>query len=141
MRADNGEHNPQDPQEDLLLGDLKLDNVVILAFPTNDFQQEPGTNEEIGETVSKLLGPELYHSPNFFLFKKSPLKTNPVYKLLTKQMPENVVQHNFFKYVIGRDGLPLKFYTKKDSLLEVITELKGEFKNMDRLKDLMVLGP
>lgn len=97
---------------------------MILAFPTNDFHQEPGSNEEIHSTVLGLLGPKLFHSPNFILFEKSPLKNNPVYKLLEKHMPHHVVKHNFYKYVIGKDGIPLKFYKKKDTLLDIEEEMR-----------------
>lgn len=97
---------------------------VILAFPTNDFRQEPGTNDEIGETVEELLGSELYHSPNFILFEKSSLKTNPIYKMLHKHMPHNVVKHNFYKFVINKDGIPVEFYKKKDTLKDIEAELE-----------------
>jgi glutathione peroxidase-family protein len=53
-----------------LIDDEKRDNsLVILAFPTNDFHQEPGTNEEIEDTVKQLLG-EQYDNENFVLFHK-----------------------------------------------------------------------
>jgi len=124
LRANDGLDDTGD--DALATLDLKSDKITILAFPTNDFHQEPGTDEEIGETVLKLLGPELYHNPNFLLFKKSSLATNPIYQLLRKQMPKNMVKHNFYKYVVDRDGVPIKFYTKKDSLFEIIAELKDD---------------
>jgi len=95
-----------------------------LAFPTNDFRQEPGSNEQIAHTVLDLIGPELYHSPNFILFNKSSLKTNPLYRLLNRHMPQNHVNHNFYKYIIGPNGLPIKFYKKKDDLMNIITQFK-----------------
>lgn len=114
--------------------DHESDNIVILAFPTNDFRQEPGSNDEITATVLDLLGPEIFHSPNFILFPKSSLKTNPVYRLLKKHMPYANVQHNFNKYSIGRDGLPLKFHTKKDDLVEIVTKFTARMKIMDTVK-------
>jgi len=115
--------------------DLEADNIVILAFPTNDFRQEPGSNEDIAAKILDLLGPELYHSPNFILFPKSSLETNPVYKLLNRHMPQTHVRHNFYKYIVGRDGLPVKFYTKKDDLLEVVTQFKETVPLMDESRD------
>lgn len=127
LRADTGfgdrEQAVDDAKATLPAIGLKSD-IMILAFPTNDFHQEPGSNDEIAHTVSELLGPELYHSPNFILFPKSSLKTNPVYRLLKRHMPQTSVKHNFYKYIIGKDGLPVQFYNKKDDLVKIVTEFK-----------------
>jgi len=111
--------------------DNQSDNIVILAFPTNDFRQETGSNDEIAATVRDLLGPEVFHSPNFILFPKSSLTTNPVYRLLKKHMPLANVEHNFYKYIIGRDGLPLKFHSKKDDLIELVIKFTARMKIKD----------
>lgn len=102
-------------------------NLVILAFPTNDFRQEPGDNEEIEVKVKELLGEE-YNNPNFMLFHKSKLEHNPVYKYLRKHMPEpeHQVRHNFFKYLIGKDGVPVAFYTKKQTLFDMENAIVDE---------------
>jgi len=94
-------------------------DLVILAFPTNDFRQEPGTNDEIKKKVIKLLGKDLYDDPNFVLFQKSSLRENPVYEKLQRLMPNKHVKHNFFKYLLDKDGLPLSFHTKKQTLFEM----------------------
>merc|ERR1712183_112120 len=93
--------------------------LVILAFPTDDFRQEPGSNAVIKGKVMDLLGPEIFNNPNFVLFSKSSLRENPVYNLLQKQMPDRKVKHNFFKYLISKDGMPISFHTKKEILLEM----------------------
>lgn len=103
--------NKQDHYDD-------TNNLVILAFPTNDFHQEPGDNEEIESKVKELMGDQ-YDNPNFMLFHKSKLEHNPVYKALGKHMPDHKVQHNFYKYLIGRDGVPVAFYTKKQTLFDM----------------------
>lgn len=110
-------------------------NLVILAFPTNDFHQERGTDEEIKSKVIEMLGGDEHvytgtkdekkkesddGHPTLVLFQKSSLRDNPVYKLLRKQMPHSVVRHNFFKYVIDGTGRAVSFYTKKDTLLEMV---------------------
>ncbi len=97
--------------------------LVILAFPTNDFRQEPGTNDEIKSKVIKLLGEDLFHNPNFVLFQKSSLRENPVYEKLRQLVPDKHVKHNFFKYLLDKDGLPVSFYTKKQTLLEMQREI------------------
>lgn len=35
-------------------------DIIILAFPTNDFQQEPGSNDELSQKVYDLLGEEVF---------------------------------------------------------------------------------
>lgn len=100
-------------------------NLVILAFPTNDFHQETGDNEEIEKKVQELLG-EQYDNPNFVLFHKSKLEHNPIYKALRNHMPDHSVKHNFFKYLIGKDGVPVAFYTKKQTLFDMESAIQDE---------------
>jgi len=102
--------------------------IFILAFPTNDFRQETGTNEEIAEVVQKHLEDQ-YHNPNFILFHKSTLAHNPIYKMLKEHMPEADVKHNFYKYLIGRDGVPVGFYTKKQSLFDFESAIVEELES------------
>lgn len=113
-----------------LIDDEKRDNsLVILAFPTNDFHQEPGTNEEIEDTVKQLLG-EQYDNENFVLFHKSKLEHNPIYKMLKRHMPDSEVKHNFYKYIIGRDGVPIAFYKKSDTLLDMESAIINELETI-----------
>jgi len=79
----------------------------VLAFPTNDFRQEKGTNEEIEAFVK-----EHYPDANFPIFSKSSLQQNPVYQTLKKHVP-GTVKGNFFKYLVGRDGVAVSLFTKK----------------------------
>lgn len=116
-------------QAGVIDGEERDNNLVILAFPTNDFHQEPGTNEEIEETVKGLLG-EQYDNENFILFHKSKLEHNPIYKMLKKHMPEAEVKHNFYKYIIGRDGVPIAFYKKSDTLLDMESAIIDELESI-----------
>jgi len=103
--------------------------LVILAFPTNDFHQEPGTNEEIEEKVKELLGEE-YENPNFMLFHKSKLEHNPIYKALKVHLPKHEVKHNFYKYIIGRDGVPVAFFSKKQTLFDIEAAIQDELESV-----------
>jgi glutathione peroxidase len=103
-------------------------HLVILAFPTNDFHQEKGGNEEIEIKVKELLGEE-YDNPDFILFHKSKLEHNPIYKALKNHMPDHEVKHNFFKYLIGKDGVPIAFYTKKETLFDMESAILEELEN------------
>jgi glutathione peroxidase len=82
--------------------------LVVLGFPCNDFGgQEPGTNEEIQEFCSTK------YKVTFPMFDKLHVKGNeqhPLYTALTG--PEGAfpgdVKWNFGKFLVARDGTPLK---------------------------------
>ena len=97
--------------------------LYILAFPTNDFHQESGTNEKIKDKIVGLLGENILSNPNFIIFEKSSLRDNEVYRLLQKHIPGKTVKHNFFKYLINKNGIPISFHSKKETLLEMEQEI------------------
>lgn len=97
---------------------------TVLAFPTNDFHQEPGSNEEIQSFVQ-----EKFPQVTFPIFGKSSLATNPVYMKLERHLPNDFVKHNFFKYLVNRKGIAVKLFNKKQaplSLQDAIEELLVE---------------
>jgi len=81
---------------------------AVLAFPSNDFRQETGTNEEIDAFVN-------LHYPDrgFQMFEKSSLKDNVVYQTLQKHV-EGSVKGNFNKYLVNRKGEAVALYGKKE---------------------------
>lgn len=82
---------------------------TVLAFPTNEFNQELGSNEEI-----KAFLQEHFPNLNFPVFGLSEsLQSNPVYKNLAEQMPAKDIKWNFYKYLIDRKGQAIAFYDKK----------------------------
>lgn len=86
----------------------------ILGFPSNDFRQERGSNAEINAFVH-----EHYPEATFPLFEKTSVNgpdEHPVYTYLKRHVPGNV-PHNFYKYVVGRDGTPIRRYGKKEEPL------------------------
>lgn len=87
---------------------FKNEGLVVLGFPCNDFgAQEPGTNAEI-----KIFCTENY-KVTFPMFDKIHVKgpeQHPLYAALTGKdgaFPGDV-EWNFVKFLIGRDGKPLK---------------------------------
>jgi glutathione peroxidase len=74
--------------------------LVVLGFPSNDFSQETGNNQQIAEFCESTFGVK------FPMFAKSSVtgaQASPFYKqlaALTGQKPG----WNFHKYLIGRDG-------------------------------------
>ncbi len=128
-KEDNGDGNGDgDGDDEDIEDELEAEKeIAILAFPTNDFHQETGTNDEIQSFVQEHLG-EQYDNPNFVLFHKSTLAHNPIYKKLREHMPEpeHEVRHNFYKYLIGRDGVPVGFYKKKTTLFDMESAIVEE---------------
>nr|BFD59568.1 glutathione peroxidase [Bdellovibrio sp. CKG001]BFD62948.1 glutathione peroxidase [Bdellovibrio sp. HM001] len=77
---------------------------IVLAFPSNDFKQEKGTNEEVQSFAEKEFG------VTFPFFDKAPVTgkdKQPVYQFLTTQKPGLLfkdVAWNFEKFLINRKG-------------------------------------
>lgn len=97
---------------------------TVLAFPTNDFHQELESNEAIQEFVH-----HNYPQATFPIFGLSSLQDNPVYRTLSRQLPHTKVKHNFYKYLVNREGIAVQFFTKPQeplSLQSDIEELLGE---------------
>jgi glutathione peroxidase len=94
----------QYPGLDTLYRRYKDRGFVILAFPSNDFWQEPNADADI-QTVCNARG------VTFPVFAKSHVRgsqRSPVYDFLstTGETP----LWNFAKYVVGRDGRPRGFF-------------------------------
>lgn len=97
---------------------------TVLAFPTNDFHQEPGSNAEILSFVN-----DKFPQVSFPIFGKSSLASNPVYQKLERHLPHDHVKHNFYKYLVNRKGIAVKLFNKKQlplSIEDAIEELLKE---------------
>ena len=95
--------------------------LMILAFPSNNFRQEPGSNEDIKAFVS-----EHYPTCTFPLFQKIDVNgphTHPVYEQLKAHVPGDV-PHNFFKYLVGPDGVAVHRYHKKEEPLSFESDIE-----------------
>ncbi len=88
---------------------------TVLGFPCNQFfRQEPGTAEQIQQFCSDNYG------VTFPLFAKLDVKgshQHPLYALLT-QVPDDQgkagnVGWNFEKFLVGRDGVPVRRFRSK----------------------------
>jgi glutathione peroxidase len=74
--------------------------LVVLGFPSNDFSQEPGSNQDIAEFCRTTYGVQ------FPLFEKSSvskLAANPLYVELAAKSGE-APRWNFHKYLVDRSG-------------------------------------
>jgi glutathione peroxidase len=91
--------------------------LVVLGFPCDQFgHQEPGSDAEIGSFCS------LTYDVTFPLFGK--IKVNgadahPLYRYLKQSRPGvlglEAIKWNFTKFLIGKDGEPIKRYAPSDT--------------------------
>jgi len=82
---------------------------VVLGFPCNQFGgQEPGGAAEISQTCQINYGVTF---PMFSKVKVNGPNAHPLFALLTQTLPGwlgRPIRWNFTKFLIGRDGRPLK---------------------------------
>lgn len=83
--------------------------LVVLGFPCNQFgKQEPGDADEIARTC------HINYGVSFPIFAKVEVNgsaAHPVFRYLKHELPGVLggrVKWNFTKFLIGRDGKPLK---------------------------------
>lgn len=81
--------------------------LVVLGFPSNDFSQEIGSNQQIAAFCENTYG------VRFPMFAKSNVKgpqANAFYQQLAQQAG-GPPRWNFHKYLVGRDGRVVDSYT------------------------------
>ncbi len=74
--------------------------LVVLGFPSNDFSQETGSNQQIAEFCENTFGVK------FPMFAKTSVKgpeASPLFRQLA-QLSGTAPRWNFHKYLLGRDG-------------------------------------
>lgn len=95
--------------------------LVILGFPCNQFkEQEPGDASQISQ------GCLLNYGVSFQMFDKVEVNghnSHPIYQYLKNELPGifgNNIKWNFTKFLIGRDGQPIKRFapTTKPAAIE-----------------------
>jgi len=100
--------------------------LVVLGFPSNDFAQEKGSNQEIADFCENTFGVK------FPMFAASSVKgdqANPFFKSMFTQ-GATPPRWNFYKYLIGRDGKLIDSYssmTEPDSR-SLITAIEKSLK-------------
>ncbi|MGH8026682.1 MAG: glutathione peroxidase [Pseudoxanthomonas sp.] len=107
---------PQYTGLEKLWQDYRERGLVVLGFPCDQFgNQEPGNEEEIKNFCS------LTYDVDFPLFAKIEVNganTHPLWKWLKKEkgglLGIDAIKWNFTKFLVGRDGKPLKRYAPTD---------------------------
>lgn len=80
--------------------------LVVLGFPSNDFAQESGSNEQIAELCFNTYGVKF---PMFTPTKVSGTQANPLYLTLAQATGKSPTW-NFHKYLVDRQGKPVAAY-------------------------------
>ena len=81
--------------------------LVVLGFPSNDFSQESGSNQQIADFCENTFGVK------FPIFAKSSVKgpeASPLYRQLA-QLSGTAPRWNFHKYLLGRNGQLVDSYS------------------------------
>lgn len=105
------------------------DGFVVLGFPSDQFGLEPGSALEIEAHCL------LQHGVSFPMFEKTVVngrQAHPLFRWLTTSLPGRLgrsVKWNFTKFLIDRDGRPLRRYapltTPKALERELVDTLRG----------------
>jgi glutathione peroxidase len=92
---------------ELLYARYKDKGLVVLGFPSNDFSQETGSNQQIADFCENTFGVK------FPMFTKSSVKgtdASPLFRQLA-QLSGTAPRWNFHKYLLGRDGRVVDNYS------------------------------
>ncbi len=85
--------------------------LVVMGFPSNDFNQESGDSKKIADLCFNTYGVK------FPMFTTSAVKgkdANPLFAQLT-QATGKAPSWNFNKYLVGRDGKPVAHYSSNST--------------------------
>ena len=85
----------------------KDQGLVVLGFPSNDFAQEKGSNQEIAEFCENTFGVKF---PMFAASSVKGKQANVCFKHLIEKEGATPPRWNFYKYLIGRDGKLIDSY-------------------------------
>lgn len=118
---------PQYKDLETLYQKYKEKGFTILAFPCNQFgKQEPGTDAEINQFC------ELNYGITFPLFSKIDVNgsdAHPLYQFLKEErsgiLGTEAIKWNFTKFLINRQGVPVRRFAPKDSPKSIEKSIEG----------------
>lgn len=100
---------PQYKGLEALYARYKDQGFAVLGFPSNDFSQETGNNQQIADFCENTFGVK------FPMFAKSSVtgdQASPLFRQLAAQSGQKP-RWNFYKYLIGRDGRVVGSYASR----------------------------
>jgi glutathione peroxidase len=99
---------------------------VVLGFPCNQFDgQEPGTDAEIMAFCTLNYGVDF---PMFGKIEVNGPGADPIYKWLKVETPgsgNRDIEWNFAKFLIGRDGKPVRRYGDKVMPADIAADIEA----------------
>lgn len=98
---------PQYKGLEALYARYKSRGLVVIGFPSNDFSQEPDSNEKIADFCENTFGVK------FPMMAKTSVRGTqaaPLFRQLA-QRTDTTPKWNFYKYVISRDGREIKAFS------------------------------
>ena len=118
---------PQYTGLEKLWQDYRARGLVVLGFPCDQFgNQEPGNEEEIKNFCS------LTYEVDFPLFAKVDVngaQAHPLWKWLKQEkgglLGIDAIKWNFTKFLVGRDGKPLKRYAPTDKPESLVGDIEA----------------
>jgi glutathione peroxidase len=102
-------YTPQYRGLEALYDKYRQRGLVVLGFPSNDFEQEKGSNKEIAEFCENTYGVKF---PMFAASHVRGKEANVLYRELARKTGR-APDWNFYKYLIARDGTVLASYPSK----------------------------
>jgi glutathione peroxidase len=102
-------YTPQYKGLEALYAQYRERGLVVLGFPSNDFEQEKGNNKDIAEFCENTYGVKF---PMFGASHVKGAQANEMYRQLA-QVTGQEPRWNFYKYLISRDGRILAVYPSK----------------------------
>jgi glutathione peroxidase len=117
---------PQYKELQALYDEFHDQDLEILAFPCNQFGgQEPGTPQQIEAFCSTRFG------VTFPIFQKTDVNgahAHPLFEYLKTAAPgllgTEAIKWNFTKFLVNRDGLPIKRYASASSPSSISADIK-----------------
>jgi len=98
--------------------------LAVLAFPSNQFNQEPSSNSEIKEKLAKKEKPYTY-GLTYDFFGKIDVNgdsAHPLYKFLKSQLGGwfgSSIKWNFTKFLVDANGKPVKRFAPTDAPVDL----------------------
>jgi len=94
--------------------------LVVIGFPSDQFKQEPETNETMVKACLINFGVTFLISEKIYVNGKD---THPLFVYLKKELPGGIlgsgIKWNFTKFLVSKDGVPFKRYSPTTKPVEI----------------------
>ena len=122
-------YTPQYDGLQKLWSDYKNKDLIVIGVPTNNFKQEPGSNEEIKDFCETNFGVSFPMTEKINVLGSS---AHPFYKWAKEDFGIGAIpKWNFHKILVGKNGKIIDTFASftKPSSKKIITIIEKEIKN------------